>query len=81
MAWFTRDYTRLNKWSNCECLYYKGRDHCFNCIKTEEPIERKQKDQKEPSRPSWWNRWMKTRLNQQDIQFLTGWTPYRGKRR
>jgi len=88
MKWFTRDNGRVMFYPNCECSYV-GRDFCYNCVITSDPVEKRQREEKEPHKPVWWKKYMKTRLNEWDLFFLTGvsptktvgWRPYQGRKK
>jgi len=88
MSWKSQDRTRLYIYPNCECLFYPGRTHCYNCVQDNYEVdEARQRNESEPKKPIWWWRWAKTRLNQQDLNFLSGfiptvgWKPFKGKRK
>lgn len=85
MGWPTKDKGRVYSYPNDECRLY-GRDFCFNCIQDNyDYVEKRQREEKEPKKPSWFWKYSKTQLNQQDINFLlgitpTGWKPFKRRK-
>lgn len=88
MSFKSKDTTRLYIYPNCECLFYPGRTHCYNCVQDNYEVdEGRNREEKEPKKPNWFFKWARTRLNQQDLNFLSGfvpnpgWKPYKGRRK
>lgn len=67
IRWIETDYMGFTH----PCIH-PGRDFCFNCVKYIEVDEETRTKDTGVQKPSWWWRFMKTRLNQHDINFING---------